>query len=243
MKKSILISTLVIFSLLMLLSVSVNAGPTPPYSISGDARLEDGTCVSGFNIKAKAFSPTTGGLLETDVPVNENCEYSFVLGGEGTYNVWYTNMRITLTFCDVSRDASCAKTIIIGQGGCESGGGCIVNYNYKEGAYTPDGKPIIEYINRFICWDGSTVSDSSLCSIQPQPTKIVCQDGTIVDDESKCLETDTQVITYVAAALGASAITYALIKWSRLVRGKVKKGKRSTGKKMVDTYIRKRKKQ
>lgn len=219
--KSKIVLSLVALSLLLFSMVSVVAPPIPPYVIAGQMSLEDGSCVSGFDIKAKAFSFSEFVYKEVEIPVNEECEYSLVLGN-APFDNWNEGMKIDLTFCDTSKNPSCLKSITIGQGGCEAGGGCRVDFRYASTDYTPAGEPITQYIEK---------------EIVKEVVKVKCSDGTLVDNEYECLETKKQVDDYLYAVygLGAAAIGY-------LVSYFVRKGKRSRGKKMIDTYGSKRRK-
>ena len=220
MKSKLLTSMLIIFSLLIFLSENVNAPPVPPYVIAGQVSLEDGSCVSGFNIKAKTFSFSEFQYKEIDVAVNEDCEYALVLGN-APFDNWNEGMKVDLTFCDVSKNSLCLKSIIIGQGGCEAGGGCRLDFKYKTTDYTPTGEPIVKYIEK---------------EVIKEVQKIVCQDGTVVSDINECLETKEQIDNYLYGA-GAIAVVYGF--W-RLIRYYSRKGKKARAKKMADTYKAKR---
>ncbi len=242
MKRLLLIS-LIIFSLLAFSFQKVNGegggAPIVPYTIAGKVALQDGRCVSGFDIKIKTFSPSSTSIdkiLEQQVSIDDNCEYAVVLGNE-PYSLWYSGMKIDLTFCDVSKNPLCAKTLTIGQNPCGPGGGCRLDYSYGVDDLTNGGQPIIQYVNSFICPDGSKVDDASKCPIvTPPPARIICKDGTEVTNVNDCLETKEQVKNY--------GLIYGVViggAFASLVAYWIKK-KRTRGKKTVDTYIEKRKK-
>ena len=205
-----------VLSFFLLSLVNIDAAPIPPYSIAGQLSLDDGSCVTGFNVKAKAFSFSEFVYKEISVPVNENCEYQFALGN-APFDNWNEGMSIELTFCDVSKNSACYKKLVIGQGSCESGGGCRQDFIYKSTDYTPAGEPIVKYVEKIV-----------------EKIIIKCQDGTIVEDINECLETKEQIENYFVGGgitlVAAGAIWY-------LIRHYSKKGKKARAKKMADTRI------
>lgn len=231
--KKILLS-IIIVSLLLMLLIGVIAPPIPPYVIAGKVSLQDGSCVKDFNIKARTFSFSEFQYKEIEIPVDENCEYALVLGN-APFDNWNEGLKVDLTFCDLSKNSACLQSLIIGQGNCEAGGGCRLDFTYKSIDYTVAGEPITKYVNKYVCWDGSSVTDVSQCPVQP--AKIKCADGTLVDKQEECLETNKQVNDYL---IGAGVVAAA--GFGYLVSYFVRKGKRTRARKMVDTYIRKRRK-
>jgi len=117
---------------IFLFALSLISANTPdlPYTLHGKASIESGECISGFNIKISAldFGKYPFEEKTIEVPVNEHCEYNFALGNP-PLTKWMNGMEITLTFCKY--DESCIKTLVIGEGGCESGGGCSLDFVLK----------------------------------------------------------------------------------------------------------------
>ena len=154
------------FILLMLPFVYADV-PMPPYAINGRASLVGGDCIGNFNIYLKAFNYNNMAYEEIIVPVNNNCEYSFSLGNS-PFNIWMSNMKIDLRFCQ--NDNNCLKTIYIGKDECPSGGGCVVDFELSPTSIvsTPEGpeeaqEQVIKEVKKYICSDGTEVDDSSQC--------------------------------------------------------------------------------
>ena len=248
MNKKLIIPIFVLFLFSFAFIVNGQGPPQVPYAISGDVKLQDGQCISGFNIKIKAFSFAQQIDVTQEVELNKDCEYAIALGN-APYNLWYSGMPIQITFCDVARNPNCVKNVKIGSTldgyTCDSAGGCKIDFTYSTADYIPSGeKPVTEYIKEFVCWDGSRANDASACPIQQPITEvvkeIVCQDGTRVANESDCLETKEQISSYLIAGIGVGGVAVGIGIVS-LIRYYVRKKQRARATKMADSYVKKRK--
>ncbi len=167
MKK--IIPLLVVFLFLFSLTVIADA-PIPPYAVDGKASLETGECIAGFNVYLETINYKTLQFEEISTVVNQNCEYQFSLGNP-PFVMWMEGMEIHLRFCTADK---CKKTIKIGQGGCEKGGGCTVNFELsptdKVTKTTEDGDEEVSAGDTiiYVCWDGSKVSDTDDCPEKPK---------------------------------------------------------------------------
>lgn len=169
MKK--LLTSLFLFLFLFSVAVSANS-PDLPYTIDGKASLTTGECVTGFDINVKAMDYSSFPFVEKefDVTVNENCEYNFALGNQPLIK-WMVGMEITLLFCNKELNPNCEKVLTIGQGGCEKGGGCTLDFTLQstDMVSTPSGDvPASEVIREIECWDGSVVNNVADCPEQPE---------------------------------------------------------------------------
>ena len=126
--KKILIS---LFLCMFLFSTLAIAGtPSLPYTLNGKVSLESGECLTGFDIKLNAITnPWTSEVIEVLIPVNENCEYNFVLGNSPFSN-WGNGMKLNLIFCNEDINEHCKKVLTIGET-CPSDGGCPYDFVYK----------------------------------------------------------------------------------------------------------------
>ena len=205
---------------LLLFSSLVIAETTPnlPYTLSGDVKLESGECLTGFDIKLNSIvNPWIGEKKEVLIPVNEFCEYNFVLGNE-PFTQWGNGMNLNLIFCNKEINPSCEVTLTIGKN-CPSSGGCPYDFIYKS-----SDKVIIQ-------------DREVIVTEQIKEEKYICSDGTKVDNPNDCPEGTDEWWKYILIALSAVGITagfLALIKY-----WKKKDPKRAV--KMAKTYLKNKK--
>ena len=190
---------LVVF--LFICSFIAMAAPVPPYTLSGKANLDTGDCIAGFNILIKTINYETLEKQEIAVGVNDNCEYSYSLGN-APFKQWMEGMKIDLRFCKADK---CLKSIVIGEGGCEIGGGCNNDFTLTTGdiVYVEGDKEITagDVIKKYVCSNGDEVTDPSYCPLVEEEDK---NDG------------DWNVwYTLILSLLGLAAIVFSFYKWGK----------------------------
>lgn len=172
--------TKILFGLLislMLFSAIALAGMMPQ-PISGQVKIGE--------------YPSPVGLKVIQKNLKNGIEASNEVDKNGYYIVDWANyaysegdkIEITLNLC--KEKASCKKTIVM-----RDGVPTTVDFSIPI-SETEIIKTIENQIYTYVCWDGSKVTKSSQCKIQPvkeivkEVKTITCEDGTTVTDKAKC---------------------------------------------------------